>query len=135
MFWFFNMWFGKCCNFEIFLKDMIGNWVVRQLNKHRSYEQNHWKKYQLIKKQLNKKSIEQVYNWTNIKFSFLKSEFPLHMSLCKNPICRILLLDNLVPLPHVFVQESHLSHCPHWQSTKIARKMAKFKIKIKQFWS
>ena len=43
--------------------------VVRLLNKcywTRSFEQNRWTKNQLNKNLLNKKSIEQVDNWTNI---------------------------------------------------------------------
>jgi len=46
-----------------------GNSVVRLLNKcywTRSFEQNRWTKNQLNKNLLNKKSIEQVDNWTNI---------------------------------------------------------------------
>ena len=37
------------------------------------------------------------------------------------PLCswfRILLLEIWVPHPHVFVQDSHLPHCPHLQSTE-----------------
>ena len=44
--------------------------------------------------------------------------FPKHVF---PPFCScfwILLLELWVPHPHVFVQDSHLPHCPHWQSTE-----------------